>query len=63
MPKHLCRSATMPSRLTLALIDDMTSHSRGVAGFMEERIALLHRAPEAQLSGEQAEPGREQQLS
>ena len=53
----------MPSRLTLALIDDMTSHSRGVAGFMEERIALLHRAPEAQLSGEQAEPGREQQLS
>ncbi len=38
------------------------SHARGLARFVEERIALLRQARETRLSGEQAEPGRELQL-
>jgi hypothetical protein len=76
----------MPSRLTLAQIEDLIardeaqlaayrqaaaeaeedgldpSHARGLAGFVEERLALLRRTREARLSGQQAEPGSEQRL-
>lgn len=76
----------MPSRLTLAQIEDLIrrdeaqlalyqeaaaeaeadglnpSHPRGLARFVEERLALLRRTREARLSGEQPEPGLEQRL-
>lgn len=77
----------MPSRLTLAQIEDLIGrdeaqlavyrqtiaeaeeegldprHARGLARFVEERIAVLNRARSARLSGEQAEPAKERQLS
>ena len=76
----------MPSRLTLAQIEDLIArdeaqlaayrhaaaeaeedgsdpgHARGLAGFVEERLALLRRARQARLAGEQAEPGPERRL-
>jgi hypothetical protein len=39
-----------------------SGHARGLARFVEERIALLRRAREARLSGEDAEPGPERRL-
>ena len=77
----------MPSRLTLAQIEDQLaqeeaqlaaytgavaeaeadgldpSHPRGLARFVEQRIALLRQTRDARLSGEQAEPEPEQLLS
>jgi hypothetical protein len=76
----------MPSRLTLAQIEDLIArdeaqlaayrreaaeaeaegldpdHARGLARFVEERLAVLRRARQARLSGEQPEPGPEQRL-
>ena len=76
----------MPSRLTLAQIEDLItrdeaqlaayeeatadaeadgldpSYARGLARFVEERLALLRRTREARLLGEQVEPGPEQRL-
>ena len=37
-------------------------HARGLARFVEERLAVLRRARQARLSGEQPEPGPEQRL-
>jgi hypothetical protein len=62
----------MPGRLTLAQIEDLLAraaaegqdpgHARGLARFVEERIALPRQAREARLAGGQAEePGRERQ--
>ena len=39
------------------------SHARGLAKFVQERIALLRETREARRSGKQAEPSREMQLS
>jgi hypothetical protein len=76
----------MPSRLTLAQIEDLIArdeaqlaayrhaaaeaeedgsdpgHARGLAGFVEERLALLRRARQARLAGGQPEPGPERRL-
>ena len=37
-------------------------HARGLARFVEERLALLRQARQARLSGEQPEPGPQQRL-
>ena len=37
-------------------------HDRGLARFVEERLALLRRARQARLMGEQPEPGPERRL-
>ena len=76
----------MPSRLTLAQIEDLIArdkaqlaayrreaaeaeaegldpgHARGLARFVEERLAVLRQARQARLSGEQPEPGPERRL-